>query len=55
MRCHITDACEEIDAVFFSGDGFQNKTALEEIEFYVGRWSREIERIKLMLENINEE
>ncbi len=39
-------ACEAIDASFFSGDAFTYKENLEPIKNYVGRWSREIERIE---------
>ena len=39
-------ALDSIDACFFSGDTFQNAGALEAVEFYIGRWTREIARIK---------
>ena len=39
-------ALDSIDACFFSGDTFQNADALEAVELYIGRWTREIARIK---------
>jgi hypothetical protein len=43
------DACEEIDAGFFSSDVFHNKESINELICYLGRWNREAGRIKLML------
>lgn len=40
------ESLDAIDACFFSGDTFQNADALEAVEFYIGRWTREIARIK---------
>lgn len=40
---------DNIDAAFFSGDRFHDAEAVEQAEFYVGRWQRELERIKVML------
>ena len=39
-------ALDLIDACFFSGDTFQNAAALETADYYIGRWTREIARIK---------
>ena len=39
-------ALDSIDACFFSGDTFQNADAIEAVEFYIDRWTREIARIK---------
>ena len=43
---YAEEALDSIDACFFSGDTFQNADALEAVEFYIGRWTREIVRIK---------
>ena len=40
------ESLDAIDAGFFSGDTFQNAGALAAVEFYIGRWTREIARIK---------
>lgn len=49
MKDWHKEACESIDAGFFSSDAFHNKIAIEEISFYIGRWLREIEHIKKIL------
>ena len=36
------DACEEIDAGFFSGDSFLNKKAMNELEWYLNRWTKQL-------------
>lgn len=40
------DACDHIDACFFSGDSFHSPDAIKRIEFYLGRWQRELASIK---------
>lgn len=37
------DALEEIDAGVFTGDTFINKADLRELEWFVNRWSKEVE------------
>ncbi len=54
MHPSIERACEEIDAAFFSGDGFHNEVSLAKISFYVGRWRREINSIEECLEEEKE-
>jgi hypothetical protein len=44
------EACEQIDAGFFSGDTFDNEEALAEIEDYLGRWTRRAAEIRRDLE-----
>ena len=51
MNKWVYEACEQIDAGFFSGDTFHSRESLEEIEDYIKRWQREIENIKQMREN----
>lgn len=43
------NACDSIDAGFFSGDTFHSEEALARIEWYMGRWQREIVNIREML------
>ena len=50
MYCDTEQACELIDACFFSGDSFHDYESLEEINNYVQRWSRIIKEIKHDLE-----
>ena len=49
----IEEACECIDAGFFSGDAFHDPGSLKEIEEYMGRWAREITSIKEPCEHGN--
>jgi len=55
MRNYLERLCDELDASVFSGDGFHNKEALERLKHYVGRWSRESEKIEEMLIEIEPE
>ncbi len=43
---NIEEACEEIDAGFFSSDAFFDKQSVEDMEVYIGRWQRQIAVIK---------
>ena len=48
----VHDACESIDAGFFSGDTFHDEQTVEKIVWYTNRWQREIVRIrKIIIEN----
>ena len=49
MKAWIKEACEQIDAGFFSGDTFHSKEALDEIGFYIGRWTRQMAIIQEFL------
>ena len=49
MNHFMENACEEIDAGFFSGDAFHSREAVAEMERYMGRWGLEMESIKHML------
>ena len=42
----LEEGIDLIDASFFSGDSFRSKDNLAEIEKYLGRWNREVVRIK---------
>jgi len=42
---YLINACETIDASFFSSDTFHDKQNLGEIRRYLGRWLRESESI----------
>jgi len=50
----MLDACEKIDAGFFSGDTFHDPKIIEQMEYYLGRWQRELKLIKKMLEQDEE-
>lgn len=43
------EACDQIDAGFFSGDTFHSEEAIARMEWYMGRWQREIANIRKML------
>ena len=43
------DTMDSIDAACLSGDAFHDAEAVKQAEFYIGRWQRELERIKIML------
>ena len=55
LRKWLEDACEEIDAGFFSGDGFHGREELEEIRCYLGRWERRCKVIEEMLDEEDKE
>jgi hypothetical protein len=42
------EACDQIDAGFFSADTFHSPEAILRIEYYLSRWQRELARIKAM-------
>lgn len=50
MKEWLERACEDIDAGFFSGDGFHSREVLEEIREYLGRWERQCKVIDEMLD-----
>lgn len=45
----VIEAIDEIDAAFFTGDGFHDEDALQEIEGFLIRWGKEISNIREML------
>jgi len=44
MRHDTEIACDFIDSAMFTGDEFMNTKAVEELEHYIDRWSRELVR-----------
>jgi hypothetical protein len=49
------EACDQIDAGFFSGDAFHDEAALTRIEEFIARWQGEIANIReFMAENQEE-
>jgi hypothetical protein len=46
----IEKACDSVDAVLFTGDSFRSAEAIERMEWYMGRWQRELAVCKLSLE-----
>ena len=52
---HIFEACENIDAGFFSGDVFHNVKELEAMDTYIARWTRESAVIKKNMTVITED
>jgi hypothetical protein len=46
---HIEAACQEIDAAFFSGDSFLTEEAMRRMEYFIGRWQREMAGTREML------
>ena len=55
MREQTDDLFDAIDAAFFTGDEFHDRGTIKEVEFYLGRWERELGRIKIMLTKLEEE
>lgn len=43
---------EEIDASFFSGDQFESEEALARIEFFLERWNKRAEEIRLSMAGV---
>lgn len=54
LEACVENACDEIDAGFFSGDAFHSEEAIARIEWYMGRWQRELVNIKEMLAELTE-
>jgi formylmethanofuran dehydrogenase subunit E len=46
MIDYLKNACEEIDASFFSGDAFYYPENRVEFEKYIGRWNRQLKVIQ---------
>lgn len=46
----IEDACETIDAAFFTGDEFETPLNLSEFIIYLERWERQVKLLKLRLQ-----
>ncbi len=51
MHPDVEEQLDGIDAAFFSGDTFHDKEALEKIEHYLARWTREVASIKKMMKD----
>jgi len=49
MKAYAEQAFERIDAAFFLSGEFQNQADLNEIEMYIQRWQREIDRSRWVL------
>jgi ADP-dependent phosphofructokinase/glucokinase len=47
VRQYIEDACEEIDAAFFTGDAFLDEQHRKDITEYIERWQRELKRLDI--------
>ena len=48
------DACEEIDAAFFSGDTFHDDKVLNEMVWYLKRWINQAITIQEALKMVDE-
>lgn len=51
MQKFAKDACEEIDAGIFSGDTFDKIDELNELNHYLDRWKREIQKRITLINN----
>ena len=49
MRHYIEDACESIDAAFFTGDAFLDENHRKGVTEYIERWQRELKRLDIMV------
>lgn len=45
----VERACEEVDAMVFSGGGLYNKESLEVFKTYLGRWQGKVPEIQAYL------
>lgn len=43
---YLEDPVDTIDAAIFTGESFNNWEAIAELEYYMARWQRELDRIK---------
>ena len=46
MYTFLLEACEDVDAIVFTGDQLHTEETLKEFEDYVDSWKREIQRFK---------
>ena len=46
----LGDACDSIDAGFFSGDTLHSREAIAAMNYYMRRWMTELRRIEEMLD-----
>jgi len=53
MYTYLLEACDDVDAIVFTGDQLHDEKTLQEFEDYVDSWKREIGRFK-ELEEKNE-
>jgi len=54
MQIWHKEACEQIDAGLFSSDSFHNSKAIEDIDYYIQRWLKEVKNIKQMLNQVRD-
>jgi hypothetical protein len=47
----VENACEEVDAMVFSGDGLYSEEALKLFKEYLGRWQRKVPEIQGFLDD----
>ena len=45
MSPDIQNACEQIDAAFFSGDEFLHASNRRELRYYINRWRTELNNL----------
>lgn len=50
INSEVSSAIDLIDAAFFSGDTFHNRQSHDEIGISLGRWTREHDNIKIVME-----
>lgn len=48
LDSHTHEACESIDAAIFSGDLLTDEAQVVQLEEYIARWRREIERSRTL-------
>lgn len=48
---NLEDPVDTIDTAIFSGVSFHNWAAIAELEYYMARWQREINRTKELMYN----
>ena len=53
MRAYTKKDCDGIDSAIFTGDQFMNPCAIKELEHYMARWQRELDRNKKAIEETN--
>lgn len=52
MPIYLDDACDLVDACFFTGDTFFDEEVMKEMEFYLNRWNKKIIELKEIQEEI---
>jgi len=49
----VTNACEQVDAMVFTGDGLYDQESLNKFKEYLKRWNKELSNVQIVIDDIN--